>query len=227
MNDKKTREYQAHLIKVLNRNCIFIIIAKNNYKTLLPHYEKFETDIKRILESGLDKRLHYHGFHHSIYVMDAALLIAADSKLSDRELLLLKTAVWLHDSGFLRTYNEHETIGTEIAKEMLPDYGYTAEDIKLINGMIMATRIPQSTSNLLEDIIADADLEYLGTDLFDKISEFLYEEFKEYKFINSRDEWNRIQVRFIKAHSYFTDFCKNNREAKKQENLARVMKLIQ
>jgi len=147
--------------------------------------------------------------------------------LSERELVLLKTAVWLHDSGFLRTYNEHEAIGTEIAKELLPKYAYTKEDIKLINGMIMATRIPQSTSNHLEDIIADADLEYLGTDQFDKISEFLFEEFMEYKFINNRDEWNRIQVRFIKAHSYFTVYCKENRESKKQENLSKVMKLIQ
>lgn len=208
-------------------NLFFCYYCKNNYKTLLPHYEKFETDIRELLEAGLDKRLHYHGFHHTLYVLDSALLIASSMALSERELLLLKTAVWLHDSGFLRTYNEHETIGTEIAKEMLPDYAYTDEDIKLINGMIMATRIPQSSSNHLEDIIADADLEYLGTDQFDKISEFLFEEFMEYKFINNRDEWNRIQVRFIKAHSYFTDFCKENREAKKQENLNRVIKLIQ
>lgn len=193
---------------------------------MLPNYNKFETDIKKILKSGLDPKLHYHGFNHVLYVMDAALLIAADSNLSDKELTLLKTAVLLHDSGFLHTYNEHEVIGTEIAAKMLPDYGYTAEDIKTISGMIMATRIPQSATNLLEEIIADADLEYLGTEHFDRISEYLYKELMEFKFIKNRDEWNHIQVRFMRAHSYFTDFCKNNREEAKQNNLNKILKYL-
>jgi HD superfamily phosphodiesterase len=193
---------------------------------LLPNYDKFETDIKQILKSGLNSKLHYHGFHHVIDVLNAALLIAKKSNLTERELLLLKTAVLLHDSGFLHTYHEHEVVGTEIAGEMLPEYGYSSEDIQLINGMIMATRIPQSATNHLEEIIADADLEYLGTDHFDRISEYLYEELMEYNFIKNRDEWNKIQVRFIKAHSYFTDFCKKNREEKKQENLDKIIKLI-
>lgn len=193
---------------------------------MLPNYKKFEADITEMLKSGLDKRLHYHGFHHVQYVMDAALLIASASSLTDRELVLLKTAVLLHDSGFLRTYIEHEVIGTEIAKEMLPDYGYAEDDIEIINGMILATRIPQTTTNHLEEIIADADLEYLGTPNFNRISEYLYQELIAYKFINNRDEWNRIQMRFLKAHSYFTDYCKKYREEEKQKNLTKIMKLI-
>lgn len=192
-----------------------------------PNYNKFETDIKKLLKSGLDPKLHYHGFHHVLDVMNAALLIAKESQITERELLLLKTAVLLHDSGFLHTYNEHEVIGTEIAGEMLPKYGYNKEDINVINGMIMATRIPQTATNQLEEIIADADLEYLGTEHFERISEYLYEELMEFKFIKNRDEWNRIQVHFIQAHSYFTDFCKQNREALKQKHLQSIIKLIQ
>ena len=194
---------------------------------MLPNYNKFEIDIKKTLKEGLDLKLHYHGFNHVLYVMDAALLIAKDSELTKRELILLKTAVLLHDSGFLHTYNEHEVIGTEIASKMLPDYGYSKEDIKIINGMIMSTRIPQSTTNHLEEIIADADLEYLGTEHFDSISEQLYEELMEFKFIKNRDEWNRIQISFMRAHAYFTDYCKNNREESKQKNLDKVLKYIQ
>lgn len=194
---------------------------------MLPNYDKFETDIKKTLRSGLNPKLHYHGFHHILDVMNAALLIAKESNLTERELLLLKTAVLLHDAGFLHTYHEHEVVGTEIAGDMLPEYGYSHEDIRLINGMIMATRIPQSATNHLEEIIADADLEYLGTEHFDRISEYLYQELMEYNFIKNRDEWNKIQVRFIKAHDYFTDFCKKNREKIKLENLDKISKLIQ
>jgi HD superfamily phosphodiesterase len=201
-------------------------LQSNKQKIVLPNYKKFEADITEILKSGLDKRLHYHGFHHVEYVMDAALLISSASNLSDREITLLKTAVLLHDSGFIRTYVEHEVIGTEIAKEMLPGYGYSDADIETINGMILATRIPQTATNHLEEIIADADLEYLGTNKFKRISEYLYHELIDYKFINNRDEWNRIQMRFLKAHTYFTNYCKKHREHEKQENLTKIMKLI-
>jgi len=193
---------------------------------LLPDYEKFENVISKTLKEGLDKRLHYHGFHHVLYVMEAGELIASGFELSDKEIVLLKTAILLHDSGFLRTYNEHEVVGTEIACEMLPQYGYSKEDIKKINGMIMATRIPQTPTNHLEEIIADADLEYLGTKNFKKISEYLYQELIEYNFIRSRDEWNQIQVRFLKSHHYFTDFCKKQREPVKQEHLEKIVNLI-
>lgn len=193
---------------------------------MLPDYKKFENVISKTLEEGLDKRLHYHGFHHVLYVMEAGELIASGFELSDKEIVLLKTAILLHDSGFLRTYNEHEVVGTEIACEMLPQYGYSKEDIKKINGMIMATRIPQTPTNHLEEIIADADLEYLGTKNFKKISEYLYQELIEYNFIRSRDEWNQIQVRFLKSHHYFTDFCKKQREPVKQEHLEKIVNLI-
>lgn len=192
---------------------------------MLPDYNKLDHDVEEMLREGLDKKLHYHGFHHILYVMDAAMLIASEADLTDREILLLKTAVLLHDSGFLHTYHEHEVIGTEIASEMLPDYGYTEEDIKTINGMIMATRIPQTATNQLEEIIADADLEYLGTDQFDRISEYLYQELLEFNFIKNRSEWNRIQERFLRAHSFFTDYCKKNREEVKQKNIKRISKL--
>lgn len=193
---------------------------------MLPNIETFESRIKEILKTGLDKRLHYHGFHHVLYVLDAASEIASYSDLSDRERLMLKTAVLLHDAGFLRTYNEHEVAGTEIANEMLPEFGYTKSDIKIINGMIMATRIPQSPANHLEEIIADADLEYLGTDNFEKISEYLYMELIEYNYIRSREEWNQIQVRFLKSHRYFTEFCIQKKEPVKQKHLKKIINLI-
>jgi len=190
---------------------------------LLPDYDKFKPVISELLKSGLDKKLHYHGFHHVEYVMKAALLIASDYELSDKELILLKTAVLLHDSGFLKTYKGHETVGTRLARKMLPDYGYSQQDIDTINGMIMATKIPQNATNVLEKIIADADLEYLGTDNFDRISEYLYKELIEFNFISTRQEWNNIQINFIKNHSYYTEFCRKNRDAKKQENLLKII----
>jgi hypothetical protein len=68
----------------------------------------------------------------------------------------------------------------------------------------MATKIPQNPKNKLEYIIADADLEYLGTDDFERIGRTLFEEIKLYLGVESERQWNIIQMNFLKSHTYYT-----------------------
>jgi len=192
----------------------------------MPNYEAFKKDITGILKAKLDPKLTYHGFHHVEYVMQAALMLAKEMKISSNGILLLKTAVMLHDSGFVKTYSGHEAESIVIGKEMLPAYGYSHVDIETIAGMILATRIPQLPNNELEYIIADADLEYLGTDKFDEISESLFLELMAFNFIKDRNQWNKIQVGFMSKHSYFTEFCRKYREPVKQEHLKKIKALV-
>ena len=91
----------------------------------------------------------------------------------------------------------------------------------------MATKIPQSPNTKLEKIIADADLEYLGTNAFDKVSRTLFEEIKIYLNVESERQWNIIQMNFLKNHHYFTNFCIKNREAEKQKHLSEITKIVE
>lgn len=90
--------------------------------------------------------------------------------------------------------------------------------------MIMATRVPQSPQSKLEEIIADADLEYLGTEeAGNKAADF----FKELKHLDpsiTKTEWNKRQIAFLKQHKYFTPFCKENMEPFKLQYLAELVK---
>ncbi|MDE3213049.1 MAG: HD domain-containing protein, partial [Bacteroidota bacterium] len=139
-------------------------------------YAPEEKAILKQLEDGLSPNLHYHGLHHTRDVMEAALRIASSEGLPEDQIRLLRIAVLYHDSGFVVNSKDHESHGCEIAKRNLPAYGYSPKEIETICGMIMATRIPQSPHNLLEKIICDADLDYLGRDDFNRISRSLYEE---------------------------------------------------
>jgi len=191
------------------------------------NYPKFYKDFtKRLLES-LDKDLTYHGYHHVMDVLEAARVIGNSEDLSDEDWELLNTAILLHDSGFMFGYDNHEERSCVLAGEVLPDYGYTEKDIQIIQGMILATKIPQQPKTLMEKIIADADLEYLGTDRFDKVSATLFQEWNNRDLMHDRDLWNRTQVKFISAHHYFTDFCRDNRESPKKKNLNRIKLLVE
>ena len=189
-------------------------------------YNAFKKEITGILKAKLDPRLTYHGFHHVENVMKAALMLGEDMKIPADDLLLLKTAVMLHDSGFIKTYQNHEEESILIGGEILPKYGYSNSDFEKIAGMIRATKIPQLPHNTLEYIIADADLEYLGTDQFDEISESLFVELMAFNFIKDRNQWNQIQVNFLSKHHYFTEFCRKYREPAKQVHLEKIKALL-
>ena len=44
----------------------------------------------------------------------------------------------------------------------MTQYGYSENHIKIVKGLINATRVSQNPKNHLEKILCDADLDYLG-----------------------------------------------------------------
>jgi predicted metal-dependent HD superfamily phosphohydrolase len=157
------------------------------------------------LKQSLASDLTYHSVNHSIDVETQALRIAVQEAVTDAEsIFLLKIACLYHDSGFLFTYKEHEAAGCRLVREELPGFGLNDQQIDQICGMIMATKIPQTPHNKLEEIICDADLDYLGRDDFFPIAHTLFLEWKSRFFIVEENEWNHVQYNFFKLHHYFT-----------------------
>ena len=175
-------------------------------------------------EVPLDFR--YHNLRHSLDVLHAAERLAYAENISGKDLDLLKTAAVYHDSGFIFQYINNEPVGCEIARQSLPAFGYGEADIEKICGMIMATAIPQSPKNHLEQILCDADLDYLGRNDFETIAETLRDELKLKGMEFTEKGWNTFQLDFIEKHKYFTQAALKLREAKKQENIAKLKKIV-
>ena len=178
------------------------------------------------LRKKLSENLFYHGLHHTLDVTRAAMELAEQERITDaRSLILLKTAALYHDSGFLNTYQNHEEEGCRIAKAALPGFGYSGQEIEIICGIIMTTKIPQSAQTNLEKIICDADLDYLGRDDFEPIAETLFRELKERNLISDLKAWNEVQINFFKSHEYWTNSAKKNRNDLKQKHLNYLIKI--
>lgn len=178
------------------------------------------------LESELPEWLKYHNAAHTKYVIEQAESIAKQENVNGKDLLLIKIAALYHDTGFFIHREEHEILGCKIASKDLEGSFLNKEEIKKICGMISATKVPQKPSNLLEMIVADADLEYLGTNNFDEFSNNLYLELLHMNPNLSPMEWDRIQVEFISNHVYKTEYCKTYKEPIKQKNLEKVKKRL-
>ncbi len=178
------------------------------------------------LEKGLPKNLYYHNLKHTVDVYTEVELIGRAEGLTEEELLLIRTAALLHDSGHLIDYQYHEEMGVKLAQEILPQYQYTKEQIATICSIIMATKMPPDPKNLLEMIICDADLDYLGRTDFIPVSNNLYRELHEHGKIESLEKWNRLQVDFIERHQYFTQTAQKLRNVNKNIQLDKIRSLL-
>jgi HD superfamily phosphodiesterase len=174
------------------------------------------------LKKDLPKYLSYHSVEHIKDVYDSAKVIAKEEGVKGEDKKLLLTAALFHDSGFLNQQKDHEKLSCDIARQYLPQFGYNNEQIEKICGMIMATKIPQDPHNLLEQILCDADLDYLGREDFFRIGNKLFSELSIYGILNTEEEWNNLQIRFLEKHHYFTNTAIKMRKAKKDAYLEEI-----
>lgn len=191
------------------------------------NYYKAERHIMRVLEERLSKKLYYHSISHTKDVVSAVERLAFLEGVTDEGLFLLKSAATYHDAGFVESYDSNEAIGARLADEILPKYGYTEKHIEQIKELIYVTQIPHRPKNKLEEIICDADLDYLGRDDFHEISDKLKRELMEHGKIQGSRQWDEIQVKFLNQHRYFTKTAIRTRTAKKEQNLQEVIERLE
>ena len=178
------------------------------------------------LEKHLPQNLYYHNIKHTVDVVTQVELIGLGEGVTDEDLLLLKTAALFHDTGHAKSYDDHENMSCMNAREILPEYYYTTSQIDTICELIMATKLPPKPQNKLEEIMCDADLDYLGRSDMIPVSNTLFLELKERSMIGSLKDWNKLQMRFITGHQYFTLTARNLREVNKQAQIERIRSLI-
>lgn len=177
------------------------------------------------LRSELLPEFTYHNLWHTQHeVMPTAIKLARLRNIDEAEIQLLHIATAFHDIGFTEVNKNHELTGSRIVAQVLPDFGFGSEQIELIIGMIMATRLPQNPRSLLEECIADADLDVLGRDDFLNRNKCLREEMAYLGAVVSDEQWLRAQINFAQTHVYFSQVARDLRDYKKQKNIELLQK---
>lgn len=178
------------------------------------------------LKNELSEKLYYHSIDHTLDVYYSAERIAKEEGVNAADMKLLLVAAIYHDAGYLKQNEDHEELSCVIAREFLPNFNYSIKEIDIICGMIMATKIPQTPKTHLEQIISDADLNYLGRTDFFSIGESLYKEMLAFGYIENRNEWNKIQLKFMQQHHFFTVTAIKHNQVQKDTNLKEVQSKI-
>ena len=179
------------------------------------------------LENELPAHLIYHNLGHTKEsVLPGAVEFGVFSKVSEGDLLLLKTAAIYHDLGFVECSEGHEDVSVRIAEETLPSFGYNPDQVEVIISTIMATKLPQTPEDFLGRLLADADLEILGREVFFDAAKRLRLELEADGVHQTDMEWYRGQVEFLESHSYFTAAANSLRLEKKRKNLEKLKLML-
>jgi uncharacterized membrane-anchored protein YitT (DUF2179 family)/predicted metal-dependent HD superfamily phosphohydrolase len=143
-------------------------------------------------------------------------MLAAAESIEGDELTILKTAALFHDAGFLQQSQGHEEISCIMAREILPDYGYSNSQIEYICRVIMSTQLPQTPEGRLGEIICDADLYYILEKNYSSTADKLFLELRHSGELKNETEWLLKQIEFLSNHRYFTQTVNSRLEGKKE-----------
>ena len=188
-------------------------------------YELAYKKVEQFLLENLPKSYTYHTIDHIRDVVKQAERIAKKEKVDKSVIQDIKLAAWLHDVGYIWEPNRHEARGVEYATSILTEMKFPKSKISLIAGMILATKIPQSPKNQFEQILCDADLDYLGRDDYAINSNNLLKEIELSKKLTTK-EWLLLQEKFLKGHTYFTPTSQKLRNPSKQTTLKNIQQQL-
>lgn len=191
-------------------------------------FEEAKVFIVNKLRKELDPAYVYHSIAHTLDVYEAAMRLSEMQGIPKEESRLLEIAALYHDAGMLIQYKDHETASTILASQFLPEFGFGKEQVSFINSLIMVTRLPQQANTAAEQVICDADLDYLGREDFFIHSFELQNEWNHFGILHTNlTEWLDIQIKFLSNHKYFTKSSAFLRDRKKSENLKEITSLWQ
>lgn len=138
-------------------------------------------------------------------------------------------AAWFHDAGYLLgDAKVHEENGAQEAIEFLRQQQAPENIQTMVQGAILATKMPQSPHTLVEQIVCDADLSHLGSKIFNDRNKLLRQEVemtlqKEVPAV----QWLSSSIHFLTEHHYWTDYAQTLYKQQKEENIAKLTKKLE
>jgi len=164
--------------------------------SIISEAKKFATDI---FKNKVSESITYHNLLHTEDVIAACERMANYYQLSEEDRTILLTAGWFHDTGFITGIADgHEEESAMIAVQFLKTHHQTPEFTENVRKTILATKMPQSPTNLIEQILCDADLYHLGTNDFKQKNKLLRKELANTVGNGfSKKQWKKKNLEFL------------------------------
>ncbi len=188
-------------------------------------YKKTEQYVTALFQDNPRPELHFHNLAHTIQVVDRTKEIAGHYYLSESDMLAVYVAAWFHDTGYLFAEpQQHEEKSVELMTAFMKEYANDEQLIEKIERCILATRPPRNHSSLLFQIICDADTYHFGTKDFKQTNKLVWEEYKARDPNLVEKEWRAKSADFLNQHEFYTKYCKDLLDERKNKNMKKLQK---
>ncbi|WP_452232394.1 Pycsar system effector family protein [Lacinutrix sp. MEBiC02595] len=185
-----------------------------------------EKHVITLLNTHLDHAFVYHNLTHTQNVVKKATELADLANLDPTQKKQLIISAWFHDVGFTKSIDDHETHSAAIATAFLKEHHATAEDIQVVNDLILATKMNYVPKTQLEAFIRDADCAHVGNKNFRDVTQLLKKELEltsQKELTNTK--WLEENINFLtEKHTFSSDLAVSLWEKGKSKNLAKLLK---
>ncbi len=171
-----------------------------------------EERVFETIMSNLPDNLYFHNIDYARKVYNQAFLLCRAEEVEQEDRLLVRTAALMLYAGLTQAYSNYENRSSVIARELLHQYKYSEIQIDRICNLIMSTKLPFQPNNLLEKILIDAKMEYIGRpDYTDRIK-LLYKEMVETGANLNGQQFKKQQLELLYTFDFFTVAARRLRE---------------
>ena len=188
-------------------------------------YKKTEQHVSGLFNDNKNPALAFHNLDHTISVVERTKEIAKHYNLSNNDMLVVYIAAWFHDTGYLFTDpGHHEEKSVELMQQFMKTNAGDEKLAEKIAECILATRHPCQHDSLLKEIICDADTYHLGTKEFKNSNKKVWQEFNDSGNVLTEKEWAFKTMELLNVHQFYTKYCKDLLEKRKQKNMKKIKK---
>ncbi len=198
-------------------------MERMNYKHLQEKAQQFAVNFIQ------QNKTETHCFHDNIHTDDVVLAaeeMAAHYGLDEQNRFVVTCAAYFHDLGYCSGGTAgHEARSADLALAFLQNEGISEDLQQKVKGCILATQMPQSPTNLLEEIVCDADLFHLGGDTFEVRNKLMRQEAEQVaEFKIAKNVWRDLTIQLLKKHRYHTEYARQKLNEGKLKHIKELEK---
>lgn len=188
------------------------------------YLERVSTHVKGLFNDPRFKDLYFHNITHTEFVITSIQHLVLYYNLTPEEIENVLIAGWFHDIGYIHCYENHELESNKMAVSFLNSINFPQSRTKTVSNCIEATKLPQSPTSLVAQILCDADLSHLGHQDYNFFQSKLKLEWSKHLNKQYSDlEWNKINVLFLSKHRYFTTIARKKYSSQKLKNIQEII----
>lgn len=195
-------------------------------KLTLLRLNEIEEFIEEKLTKELSSSMYFHNASQTHDFANTVELICLGEHIEVEDMLVVKTAATLYASGFVIQYENYREKSIEFAKEILPGYEYTKNQIEKVCEIIESSKNLFSAENKFVAVFADAYLDFYGSYQYIQKLNLLFNELNENKQILDKKDWYNHQLNNLKKHNFYTPTARILRDVCKEDQVKKLLKEI-